>query len=308
MARGILTNNLSFLDELSLENEKVKDAAIGAGLFAAGGVGLPTLGGYAMGNPKTLLYPIAKGANATRLAALGAQLGTAGAVATSLPVLAAAALTTPFIRGYEYDTKGTKDQEMAEIRYMKQLGYLPAGEGKWMDANTGEIASDREIENLLAHIQEKEGMKQKYLADLQAAENIAYDQGRIAETRDRQLNSALDDQTNLSRSLAQAEARADDLMSTISDELLAKEAAKKQYEGAKTVIENILPASENTFTMPKSDSLKALNTLMDKSQIEDMALNTIRGVYGNGQARKDALGENYKAIQTRVNEILASGK
>ena len=48
-----------------------------------------------------------------------------------------------------------------------------------------------------------------------------------------------------------------------------------------------------------------LNNLMDQAQIEDAAINAIRGVFGNGQARKDALGENYAAIQARVNEILA---
>ena len=44
---------------------------------------------------------------------------------------------------------------------------------------------------------------------------------------------------------------------------------------------------------------------MDQAQIEDAAINAIRGVFGNGQARKDALGDNYKAVQARVNEILA---
>lgn len=305
MARGILTNNLSFLDDLTLENEKVKDAAIGAGLFAAGGVGLPTLGGYAMGNPKTLLYPIAKGAKGARLAALGAQLGATGAAAVSLPALAAAALTTPFIRGYEYDTKGTKDQEMAEIRFMRQHGYIPAGEGKWMDANTGEIASDREIEKMLSFLQEKEALKAKHQSDLTAIENIAYDQGRIAETRDEQLKSALVGQENLSNALQQVEDRADGLTGALDDELVARDLAQKQYQGAKEVLAQVLPEIPPVFSMPQENSLKVLNNLMDQSQIEDAAINAIRGVFGNGQARKDALGDNYKAVQTRVNEILA---
>lgn len=39
--------------------------------------------------------------------------------------------------------------------------------------------------------------------------------------------------------------------------------------------------------------------------IEQMAKDVIAGKYGNGQARKDALGSNYSAVQKRVNEILA---
>ncbi len=39
--------------------------------------------------------------------------------------------------------------------------------------------------------------------------------------------------------------------------------------------------------------------------IEQMARDVIAGKYGTGQARKDALGSNYSAVQKRVNEILA---
>ena len=36
-----------------------------------------------------------------------------------------------------------------------------------------------------------------------------------------------------------------------------------------------------------------------------MARDVIAGKYGNGDARKKALGSNYNAVQKRVNEILA---
>lgn len=42
--------------------------------------------------------------------------------------------------------------------------------------------------------------------------------------------------------------------------------------------------------------------------IEQMARDVIAGKYGTGQARKDALGENYNAVQARVNEILLGTK
>ena len=194
---------------------------------------------------------------------------------------------------------------MAEIRFMRQHGYIPAGEGKWMDANTGEIASDREIEKMLSFLQEKEALKAKYQSDLTAAENIAYDQGRIAETRDEQLKSALVGQENLSNALQQAEDRADGLTGALDDELVARDLAQKQYQGAKEVLAQVLPETPPVFSMPQENSLKVLNNLMNQAQIEDAAINAIRGVFGNGQARKDALGDNYKAVQARVNEILA---
>lgn len=42
--------------------------------------------------------------------------------------------------------------------------------------------------------------------------------------------------------------------------------------------------------------------------IEALAQAVIRGDYGNGDARHAALGENYDAVQARVNEILGAGR
>ena len=42
--------------------------------------------------------------------------------------------------------------------------------------------------------------------------------------------------------------------------------------------------------------------------IDAAALDVINGKYGNGQARKDALGSDYEMIQKRVNEMYKSGK
>ena len=39
--------------------------------------------------------------------------------------------------------------------------------------------------------------------------------------------------------------------------------------------------------------------------IDALARAVINGDYGNGQARKDALGSNYDAVQKRVNEMLS---
>lgn len=47
-----------------------------------------------------------------------------------------------------------------------------------------------------------------------------------------------------------------------------------------------------------------MNSDLDEDMINQMASDAIRGLFGNGQDRKDLLGENYQRIQDRVNEIL----
>ena len=63
------------------------------------------------------------------------------------------------------------------------------------------------------------------------------------------------------------------------------------------------------------DSKTSDNAGNDKSglkegdfDIDAAALDVIKGKYGNGQARKDALGDDYEMIQKRVNEMYKSGK
>lgn len=52
----------------------------------------------------------------------------------------------------------------------------------------------------------------------------------------------------------------------------------------------------------KSDDLTK-NDLSEKD-VENLAKEVIRGNFGNGQERKDLLGENYEEIQKRVNELM----
>lgn len=66
-----------------------------------------------------------------------------------------------------------------------------------------------------------------------------------------------------------------------------------------------LPKQEVTqdVVMP-SKSVQVINVSND---VETEALKVIRGDYGIGQERKDKLGEKYKSIQTRVNELKREG-
>lgn len=55
--------------------------------------------------------------------------------------------------------------------------------------------------------------------------------------------------------------------------------------------------------MAKKNTGSSKATPLTSKQIENEAYKVIRGEYGNGDARKKALGSNYDAIQSRVNEI-----
>ena len=49
------------------------------------------------------------------------------------------------------------------------------------------------------------------------------------------------------------------------------------------------------------------NSEKSQQEIDDMALEVIRGRYGNGEDRMKALGADYAQIQARVNEMMKSG-
>lgn len=51
----------------------------------------------------------------------------------------------------------------------------------------------------------------------------------------------------------------------------------------------------------KSDSTKVN---LSEKDVENLANEVIRGNFGNGQTRKDLLGENYAEVQKRVNELM----
>lgn len=46
---------------------------------------------------------------------------------------------------------------------------------------------------------------------------------------------------------------------------------------------------------------------LTENDIEKLSDEVITGEYGNGQTRKDLLGDNYQEVQDRVNEILLGG-
>lgn len=49
------------------------------------------------------------------------------------------------------------------------------------------------------------------------------------------------------------------------------------------------------------------NVDLSDEDVENLALEVIRGNFGNGQVRKDLLAGNYDKIQKRVNELMGAG-
>lgn len=62
-------------------------------------------------------------------------------------------------------------------------------------------------------------------------------------------------------------------------------------------------SSEKNESNTQNTSASQENTNQE-FDIEEMANKVIRGEFGNGNDRKELLGESYKEIQNRVNEIL----
>lgn len=84
-------------------------------------------------------------------------------------------------------------------------------------------------------------------------------------------------------------------------------ANEKGYD-SKEYLEALSVLSEGDDEQAKkmTDLLKENSAKIDLSanDVENLAKEVIRGNFGNGQERKDLLGENYAEIQKRVNELM----
>lgn len=108
------------------------------------------------------------------------------------------------------------------------------------------------------------------------------------------------------QSAAQNETPAPEPFQTASDKNTAPQQnqsspAKKQQATPKSqvpqpTVQSNAPASRNVTTTEANGT------------IEEEAWRTIRGNYGNGAARKEALGSRYEEIQAKVNDFYREGK
>lgn len=65
------------------------------------------------------------------------------------------------------------------------------------------------------------------------------------------------------------------------------------------------PANDKPTTA--ADKQPAADKATPTGDIEDTAMNVIRGNYGNGNVRKQNLGDKYQTIQNRVNQLKREG-
>lgn len=81
----------------------------------------------------------------------------------------------------------------------------------------------------------------------------------------------------------------------------AEQPAAAEPAAAATAAGNDKPTATAADKQPAAD--KATPT----GDIEDTAMNVIRGNYGNGNVRKQNLGDKYQTIQNRVNQLKREG-
>lgn len=69
------------------------------------------------------------------------------------------------------------------------------------------------------------------------------------------------------------------------------------------------PAGEQTAKSKATSEQKAVGETATgmTEDVDKKALKVIRGIYGNGQVRKDKLGSEYQTIQNKVNEMYRKG-
>ena len=98
----------------------------------------------------------------------------------------------------------------------------------------------------------------------------------------------------------------DESDATVSDELVFETEVINSDSFVETFVDNTIDLSLSSNDVVEKDLnvvSESENVISDyESYIHDMALRTYRGEFGNGQVRKDLLGDEYSAIQHVVNE------
>lgn len=92
-----------------------------------------------------------------------------------------------------------------------------------------------------------------------------------------------------------------------------KSAAQQQVQDAsssqqKTAQKSESLGSTSTTTQDNTTTSRSVSPTTANGSVEEEAWRTIRGDYGNGADRKEALGSRYDEIQAKVNEFYREGK
>lgn len=109
------------------------------------------------------------------------------------------------------------------------------------------------------------------------------------------------------------------MLSDLANKQLHLEDDVKSLDGFTDMLEESYGVNRNDFTKEELAQLhkdivgsgksekKTTNKKLSTKEVDALAKQVIRGKFGNGKARKDALGNNYKQVQARVNAMLKKG-
>lgn len=89
-----------------------------------------------------------------------------------------------------------------------------------------------------------------------------------------------------------------------------KNTAPQQNQGSPAKKQQATPKTQATQPTVQNNAPASRNVTKTEANgtIEEEAWRTIRGNYGNGAARKEALGSRYEEIQAKVNDFYREGK
>jgi len=98
------------------------------------------------------------------------------------------------------------------------------------------------------------------------------------------------------------------------DEVIVTETIESTETVSNAPTEEVVDSTTNDQIIIEEDKVTTLEETESKSQSASeidlilTAKKTIRGDYGNGASRKEALGSNYSAVQNQVNEFYRLGQ
>lgn len=130
--------------------------------------------------------------------------------------------------------------------------------------------------------------------NIETAVNTVVPETKNSETNTSQTNQSTDsDNTKAGDNIQTSEVNSTPSSSTVSPDA---NATTTNPISAEQVVST---TNQNSTTNEATSSNSVLSTV----SIEDKATRVISGAFGNGDERKQALGDEYEAIQAKVNEI-----
>lgn len=185
-------------------------------------------------------------------------------------------------------------------------------------------SSDKTDKNLIAKTEQATAKANEIIADVQSG-NVNYEdaKAKVAEAQttvdEAKANAKTEEEK---QTVAEAQAKVDEAGKTVE----ASKPSTQPLETDKTVtpeqgvasttvqatsekpLANTSNDSKSSTNKPNSNATSTPAVSIPEGILEQKAKEVIRGNYGNGADRKKALGSEYNAIQSKVNEMYRDGE